>query len=290
MTAPLGPGPPRLVDLVRAEVLRALTRRAVRVLLAIALIGTVAFSIITFLVADEVDEVEGRRAGPGIPARVVDLWPDPAVTEPNVGQADEDVDAILVPAMIFLFLGALIGGATVAGAEWESRSIETTLLREPRRARVVLTKLAVSGALAAVIGVGLLLAWSAAWLPTPVVKGDTAGVDAPWLRSWFAALVRAGMLAGGCAVVAGAIATIARRTVAAFVTVFAVISIGEPIVRGLRPSWQEWMILENLGNVMLAGAENIMERSTLGSFATLTLYLAAVVAVAVVSTTRRDIV
>jgi drug/metabolite transporter (DMT)-like permease len=78
--------------------------------------------------------------------------------------------------------------------------------------------------------------------------------------------------------------------VAAFVTVFAVISIGEPIVRGLRPSWQEWMILENLGNVMLAGAENIMERSTLGSFATLTLYLAAVVAVAVVSTTRRDIV
>lgn len=86
-------------SLFASEVRRCLSRRAVKVLVGIALLGIGVAGVVLFVVTDAADvEVSANTHL----ARLADLWL-------------EEGDSTLAPPLIFLAIGALIGGAVVVG-------------------------------------------------------------------------------------------------------------------------------------------------------------------------------
>jgi hypothetical protein len=95
------------LTLVSVEMRRALRRRAVRVLILIALIGVVTLGLVAFF--DSAGKSLAQlQADDGHPALMSKWW----VAGPGEG--------VRLIAAIPLLIGALLGGATVAGAEWRA--------------------------------------------------------------------------------------------------------------------------------------------------------------------------
>src|SRR5258706_7329996 len=86
-------------------------------------------------------------------------------------------EGVLLIAAIPLLIGALLGGATVAGAEWRAGTISTVLTWEPRRLRLHAARAASAFVLAAVIAVVLQMLVLALNLPAAVAHGSTVGND-----------------------------------------------------------------------------------------------------------------
>ena len=110
--------------LLAVEARRALSRRAVWFLIGIALLGIVLTGTIAFAGSNDFDP---GRPGPDI-ARLTDLW------------VQGGGDGALTATLLFLGVGALIGGATVTGAEWQHGTVVTVATWEVRRVRLPLCR------------------------------------------------------------------------------------------------------------------------------------------------------
>lgn len=267
-----------VTDLVMAETRRALHRRAVWVLISIALLGIVLLGVIAF--ADSTGKTAAElRAGGTHPALMADWW--------VVGTGD----GILVVGMVPLLIGGLFGGATVAGAEWRAGTVSTLLTWEPRRWRVHGARLATVFVLATAIGLALEVLFLSATLPAILVNGSTAGVNGAWWLELVTAAGRIAALTGAAAVIGASLATIGRGTTFAVAGAFAWLSVGENLVRGLKPSMQHLLLGENLATVLtwapLDGVD--VARSEVGALATVAIYVVVLVAAAAITFTRRDI-
>ena len=91
-------------------------------LIGVALLGIALTGVIGFLGSNDFDPT---RPEPDI-ARLTDLW------VPGGG------DGVLTATLLFLAVGAIIGGATVTGAEWQHGTIVTVSTWEVRRVRSAL--------------------------------------------------------------------------------------------------------------------------------------------------------
>lgn len=210
---------------------------------------------------------------------LTDLWP-----------ADGG-DPILAVTTVFLAIAALVGGASMIGAEWKANTFTTLLTWEPRRTRLAVAKIAIAGLLAAVIAVALQLVFSAALLPTVALRGTTEGADALWLRGATGALLRSATLTGLAAVVGASVAMIGRSTAAALGVAFAYLAVGEAVVRAWKPELTEWLVGENSA-IFLTGRrlEGVpFERSVVTAALTLASFALALAAVATVTLRRRDV-
>ena len=98
-------------------------RRAVRVLIAIALVGCVVVGTIAYFGSVGKTLLELRLDDGGHAAIMTSWW------------IADSGDGILALAMFFLFLGAFFGGSTVAGGGWRAGTVTTVLTWEPRRLR-----------------------------------------------------------------------------------------------------------------------------------------------------------
>ena len=112
------------MTLFLTELRRALHRRLVWVLIGLALAGIVVTGVLVFIATG------GSSTAPaGVdsidPARVTDWW-----------RPDLPDGVVLLPG-VMLFLGALIGGASVVGAEWRSGGVTTVLTWAPRRSALL---------------------------------------------------------------------------------------------------------------------------------------------------------
>jgi ABC-type transport system involved in multi-copper enzyme maturation permease subunit len=261
--------------LLAVEVRRALSRRLVRVLVLVAVLGIVFIAIGAFVSSDP-DAADAFSPG--------DIWSNEFEDEGN-GEAN------FVGGVSFLFLlMALLGGASFVGAEYKAGTITTLLTWEPRRLRVIGAKLAAAALVAAVLFVVLELALAGALSPAAIVRGTGFG-DAPddFYRTLAGFLVRGALLTGGCAVLGGTIATVGKNTTAALGVVLGYIVIVEQIVRGLRPGWNAWYLAENLAIVLSGERLDEVVRSVPGAAAVLLFYLAMFVAVTLVVFARRDV-
>ena len=200
-------------------------------------------------------------------------------------------DGALGIASLFLVLGGLFGGATVAGAEWRAGTVTTLLTWEPRRLRVHLSRCAACAVLAAVISFALQAVFLASLLPAVLAtrldgrprshvvvraaRGDGAHVSLrPWRRSSGARC---------------------RRSVATPRSHSWLRSVD----RGLRGPGAgtaarvstELLWAENTGTVLQwSQLENVeFRRGPVVALVTVVLYVALVVAAATMSFTRRDI-
>jgi ABC-2 type transport system permease protein len=270
-----------VIQLVRVELRRILSRRILRLVAALAVIGIATASVVLFVrshhsttpvVAQAIQQAEKARAAEvlkcsrgeyGIPPgdvppgetllsfceRNISRPPIPNPEYPliHIRDAVLGVDGFLI--VLFLVLGA-----TFMGAEWHSGSMATLLTWEPRRARVFVAK-AVAAALFAFVATLAILAFLAlALLPAAIFRGTTAGADGAWILSTIGVAIRGASLGAFAAIIGLAIASLGRNTAAALGAAFVYFAILENFIRGFKPGWQQWLLSDNVATFLLAHA------------------------------------
>jgi hypothetical protein len=266
------------VNLLWVEMRRALHRRLVWVLIAVALVGCVILGIVAFVDSAGKTVAELRASGEH-PATMAAWW------------VAGGGDGTLMIAAFPLFLGGLIGGASVAGAEWKMGTVTTVLTWEPRRVRLQLARVASAFLLAAAIGFILQGMFLLSAVPAVATHGSTAGVDAGWWWSLVAAMARISLITAGAAALGASLATIGRNTSFGLVAGFGWMAIGENLVRAYKPGLSQLLLGENIAIALtwapLEGVE--FTRSEVEAAGTLVLYAALIVGAATWSFKRRDI-
>ena len=314
--------------LLEVEMRRCLARRLTWVLLAVAVAGSALAGVLVFANTEEYTpagsaerEAERRaavaeclasyrvaRAGgvvvivPGgrapAPAEVRQMCEsmvphelDTSLHLTDLWSADGEEDSVWAVTSVFLVIGALIGAASMVGAEWKAGTVGTMLTWEPRRVRLAVAKLAAVGLLAVVVAVLLQLVLAAALFPTMALKGTTSGADGEWLRAAAGGLGRSGVLAGLAAVVGAGIAMVGRNTAAALGAGFAYLVVGENILRAWKPQQARWLLGEN-ATIFLTGRRLRgvpYERPVALATVTLVGYALAIAAAAALSLRNRDV-
>jgi hypothetical protein len=269
------------MNLLLVEMRRALHRRIVWGLVALALALSALAGTIAFLDSRDLDVALLRLQGETHPAVMVDWW--------NGGGGGND--PVLGIAALALTLGGLIGGSSVVGAEWKAGTVTTVLTWEPRRGRLHGARTASAGILAFVIAFALQIAFLAAFLPAVLVHGTTTGVDVPWWFSLVATMARIAGIAACSAVIGTALATVGRSTAFAIVAAWLWLAVAESIIRGLKPDWGR-MLLGNSATTVLTWSPIEGDQAVFGIGASALVafaYVLVIVAAGTVSFSRRDV-
>jgi hypothetical protein len=205
----------------------------------------------------------------------------------------ETLDDVFEGTGVPLIILGLALGASFIGAEWHTGTITTQLTWEPRRSRVMLGKV-----LAVMVGVmasavilqtilGLVM-----W-PIAALRGTTEGVDAAWLLDSAETVARGALVAGVMTAVGFAIAAVARNTTTALIIGFVYFAVAEPILRGLRPHWQGWLIGDNAAAFVTGDPGSVfsggVERGILSSLLVVVAYAAAFLLAATAWFKARDV-
>lgn len=258
------------------EVHRALSRTLVRVLVILALLVSVVGSVLSFVNTT----ASGRDAAGHVPFRLVELW------------SPQQEEGVLLVVYLLLVMGAIVGAASVIGAEWRFGTIGSLLTFEPRRVRVGAAKLTATALTAMAIALGLVLALLAILLPTLLLHGDSSGADADWWGGAVLGLGRALLLVGFGAALSGAIALLTRSTVAVVVAFFVYLQFLERLLVAWKPWLGNWSLTENVGSFLTWGelrGEDWASPGPATAAVHLALYVGAVVALALASFRRRDV-
>ena len=141
--------------LIGVEVRRFLSRRLVRVIAALVVLGIILAGVLVFVnhsASDPSDE----------------LFRITTLTDVFVGTA------------IPLFLLSWVLAASFVGAEWHTGMMGTLLTWEPRRLRVGVVKLGVAVVIAFLGTILMQALVGVALFPTAALRGSTSGVDGVW--------------------------------------------------------------------------------------------------------------
>lgn len=255
--------------LIGSEVLRISSRRMVRMLALLALVGiTIGVTIgavksqrpdaAQLAVARSRYERELRRCLSGrlVPA---DQLPS-GVTLPDFCTANirpqnfENGNQLRLSALPDIFKGSafvlivigLVIGASSVGADWQHGTMATLLTWEPRRIRVLLTRVAVVTGTVMLLALALLAVLGLAIAAAAAVRGSTEGADGAWLRQSAGAALRIGAAAVVGSALGLAIATIGRNTAAALGAVFVYLAVAESLLRSLVPRLAPAMLSTNV--------------------------------------------
>jgi hypothetical protein len=266
--------------LLLTEMRRALHRRLVWVLIGLATGLSIVGGAIAFIDSADGLSPAQLRGDELHPASMTSWW--------MPGNGDGWISA----CAFFLAIGGMIGGASVAGAEWRAGTVGTVLTWEPRRARLLTARMGAAGILAALIATLLQLVSLALLLPAVLVNGTTAGADGGWWLGLAAAVVRSSLLTALAAVLALSIANIGRNTAAALTAITGWLLVGEGLIRGLKPSWARHLLAENLGTVLTWAPldHDLAGHTPSRALATLLAYTAIPVIAAIAIFRRRDLV
>ena len=268
-----GPGP--RPSLLRAEARRLRSRRLVRVLFALGLLGLLtAIAVETTqyarpsaaALADAAQRrdaalAEGRQfhrlclADPGRPPQVTpEQFCGPEPTAEQYGSVEDFVqhrpfalavegrDGVLGVGGLTAVLAFLLGASSI-GAEWSTRSLVALLFWEPRRVRVMVTKVAVVAGVAAVLGLLAEAVWLGGAVLLEALRGDPGAAAPPGL--WGELLGTAGravLLVVLAALCGFGVANLLRSTAAALGVGFVYFSVAEGVLRVLRPGWAPWLL------------------------------------------------
>jgi hypothetical protein len=324
-------------SLLRSELHRIVSRRMIQVLVGLAALGFLAVAAISFTQfseptpelfaqaeADRAEVVEESQGfyeecleSPDIPEGDAELYcGSPPSTEDIpldqfLPKAPFTVDNIANGALAVAFSTAALAfviGATYAGAEWSSRSIVALLFWEPRRLKVMGTKLAVITAVAAVLAVVAQAAWLGIGALLAATRGP--GLDDASAGFWGNLLAQQGrsvLLVVLTALLGFGLANLTRNTGAALGLAFVYFAVVENAVRVVRQEWSPYLFGESAGALVTEGGISVFiydfSASPDGGFSegreimvsnlqggvTLLVYTAIVVIVGTVLFQRRDL-
>lgn len=192
---------------------------------------------------------------------------------------------------------AIIIGASLAGADWSAGTMTTLLVWEPRRARLLLVRLAVV-ALVSLLLISGMQAWLAALFRAGVaLRGTTAGAD-DWLGDVAGVIVRSSLAATLWAVLAFSLASITRATAAGLGILLGYVVIVEGFLSNIWFDLQPWLLLRATVGVISGDVVRSYDPSTGQEVLLMTVsrswlivvgYALVSLAVATVSFRRRDV-
>jgi len=207
----------------------------------------------------------------------------------------------LVPGTsLVLFAIAAVLGASFIGAEYKSGTVETTLLWEPRRARVLSSKLGAAALSAFVIHIFLLGLLVMTMLPSAVWRGSTAGVGSEFWIGLSGVIVRGGMAAAAVAAIALSVSVVTRNTVGGIAVLLGYSAVSPMIslvlLRRLRP----FDLTANMAAFANGGEvgrfigdrfdlQSVYSHGTNGAAIRVAVYVVIAITIAVVVFSRRDI-
>lgn len=302
-----------MIALFKVDFLRLTSRRLFRWLTLLAIVGFLVAGTVTFIVTDDpsgartaigpgesvviqncVEDIERSIAEGGeYPPEIAD---DPEtycsrfvmVEEPGF-HFSEMTGILFGLGVPFLSLAWLIGASAI-GAEWPNRTITSQLTWEPRRNRVFAAKYLTAAVSGGLWVIGLCLAISAVFSVVAATKGTFDAVDSDWFAEYARLILRLGAGGALAAALGASLAMIGRNTAAALGAGFVYLAIVESLVRGLKPSWSDWLLGDNLG-VFLARSGDIshLSHSQVGAGVVLLSYAAIFATVALLSFRAREI-
>ncbi len=254
------------MSLVGVELRRLFARRAVVVLLAVSVLGTVVVTSIALWQYRPPSDADLQRA-----EQLVQADTERCIARADSERQEERCEhqsrvgwyldrSTLRPVALFedlstgltLVLGftALLIGTTFVGAEFTSGAIVPLLLVRPRRevvwaAKLVATGLAVGAValLAWACAVGLLLLAAYGWAP------DDPSSDA--VRALLLQALRAAAVTTGAAVVGAAVTAATRSTMAGLGTVIGYALVAEVVGRLTVPLVQPWLLSNHVFGTVL---------------------------------------
>lgn len=302
-----------MTRLIGVEVRRLLARRAVRGVALVLIAGLVIGGIVLFAhshrpTPQEIQaaerassgRIEACTAGEGPPDEAIPpgmtrrQFCEQIVAQSTNVRMEFELTSYVNGAQSFtgLFVVALTAlGASLIGAEWHAGTMTTLLTWEPRRLRVILTKLGVAFGLGFVGYLALQAFLFLVVLPAAAWRGSTVGLTSHWWSTTVALLLRGALLAGMGASVGAAVANIARNTAAAIVAAFAYSAVLEPLLRAWKPHLDRWLFSTN-AVAFVSGSKDIFlfqPRSMTGSGLVLSGYVVVLTMAAVASLLRRDV-
>ena len=205
-----------MTALVRSELSRATGRRLLWVLGGVAALGVTVLGVLTYLrTSADASVLDGTRVA----------------------------DTMKGTSGILALIGWVIG-ASLIGAEHQSRGLTTTLTFVPSRSRVFAAKLAAAVSVSvafAVVTLGLALL---AIVPAILAFGGTHAGDASVLDVVGVAL-RGTLLVAAATAIGFALASVGRNTAAALGAGFAYLIVVEQIVGELFAGWRRWLLVGN---------------------------------------------
>jgi ABC-2 type transport system permease protein len=266
--------------LLAGELQRVLARRLVRVLALVAVAGIALAGVLVFLNTDTLSapEAEARRTAAqtrveaclrgepvqirGGPVRQVppDLRAEVCASSRVAGVDDprfrlRGLKGILQGTTAPLVIVGWLIGASMIGADWQTRTLTTLLTWEPRRLRVLLVKVLACLIVAAAFTLLAQALLSAALLPSAWWHGTTAGTGGTWLRSVAGVVLRGMLLVSIATAIGFAVASIGRNTAAALGIGFAYFLIIENVAGSFLAGLRRWLLLGN-AIVLIAGRDS----------------------------------
>jgi ABC-2 type transport system permease protein len=302
-----------MMQLLAAELHRMWSRRLLKVLAALVMVGMVVGAAITFVQSSRdigalqrQADIERRRS---IDSCVRGEF-DPGGQNRNsankrkrcerfIGEFElpdprwqyVDLQPVLLGTSPLLFILCLLLGASFIGAEWQKGTITTALTWEPRRVRLLAAKFVAVALVGVAFVVLMYLVLAAVMAVVAVVAGGTEGVNGTWARETVGLAMRVAAVGGLTAVVGSAIATVGRNTTAALGVSFVYFAVLEGLIRGLRPKWQPWLLGDNAAQFISGEAVGpaMADKTTMDVALTLLLYAAVFVTVATIFFKNRDV-
>jgi ABC-2 type transport system permease protein len=299
------------MDLIRSELLRIWSRRMVRVLAIVAVVGTTAGVTIGAINSHPPDLVTAQRnyegdlqqclSGGFVPE---DQLPPGDTLEGfcaetvrlesyvnNSLRLAELANVLKGSSFILIVLGLVIGASSV-GADWQAGTMAALLTWEPRRVRIFLVRAAVVLASVFVLAVALQSLLALEYAAAAALRGTTVGTGSPWLRGVAGTVLRIGVGSAFGASLGVTLAMIGRNTAAALGVAFGYLAIVESLLRGFIPKISTALLSTNLvvfvdgkagrsetGSLIAVGSASVM----------MTIYAAALLVVALALFRTRDV-
>ena len=258
-----------------------LSRRVIRVIVALAILGCILAGVIVLITSrsepEETAFVQEQRqfifddcmSFFGTAQGEQELPPGQTAEEFCEAQADSvefdsrfhyvDLgDALLGTSVLLSMLGMLFG-ATFIGAEWSSGNMGTLLTWEPRRVRVLVSKAVAAFGVTFLLTLALQVVLALTLLPAGMLNGVMEGTNSEWFRSTAGIALRSSLVASIVAVLGASIASIGRNTAAALGVVFAYFAIVESLLRTWKPHWASWFLGDNFGVLLVGDGAEIPE-------------------------------
>ena len=168
-----------------------------------------------------------------------------AVTAPSTdtGLQFRDAALLLQHTSTFVVLLGVALAASLGGADWSAGTMTTLLTWEPRRVRVLLIRALVVALVVAFVTLLLQAILFGSFSLAVALRGTSVGAPSGLLGTAALTGLRVSTVAVGFGLVALAIATIGRSTVAALGVLFGYLVLVEGVIAGLRPSIQDRLLV-----------------------------------------------
>ena len=302
-----------MTRLVVTELYRMWSRRLLKVLGALLLLGIVAVGVVTFVQSGrDVTELQGQadrerqrevescvRGDFNLPGQNRPGFDRRKRCERIVGEfqvADPRFRLVYLPEVLMgvsplAAILCLLLGASFVGAEWQKGSMTTALTWEPRRVRLLIAKFVAVALFGLVFVVFMQLLLSFVLAIVAVTVGSTGGVNPDWARETSGVAARVAALGSITAVVGSAIATMGRNTTAALGAAFVYFGVLEGLIRGLRPKWQPWLLGDNASQFISGqpAGETMLSKTQVEVALTLLAYVAVLTIAATSFFKTRDV-